>query len=444
METESIIQDSLENTLFGDSTIISTDAKPTTTTPSTPPTIDAVIPNSAEALIERLSENSTSSNDFPDNTLVWARVKGYRWWPAKVQSLDLVPENVKRVPHKEGSYPVCFYATREYAWITPDSIVHYAENKTKYSTPANQKSFIQALKEIEETPHILDYPLIEEPVEPKTPESKKRRQSSGGSGSVTKKTKKDEKEKVSTTPSRSRRKSALNGLEMEEKFVDDEKKKKPRKTPVKPAKQEEPITPPGDSAAVAKSKREEAFFRISKRINKFYKEPETLTREDLDRISKLVEQVETLSYDAEFFRATKIEKVVRRVRKMTLTERFPVDEFNIISRCREVYEKWYHEKVAIAAASGVVVGGKKEESDEDSDVEKRKKLNGGEGEVVNAGVAESNGDGVHVESASGAGEMEGENVVSGESNGVEGNAEIEAAESKESSEVKGVNVEEQL
>ncbi|KAJ3115521.1 hypothetical protein HK098_006921, partial [Nowakowskiella sp. JEL0407] len=78
MDTEST-QDSLENTHFGDSTIISTDTNPTTTTP---PTIDAAIPNSAEALIERLSENS-KSNDFPDNTLVWARVKGFRWWPAK-------------------------------------------------------------------------------------------------------------------------------------------------------------------------------------------------------------------------------------------------------------------------------------------------------------------------------------------------------------------------
>ncbi|KAJ1557166.1 Histone-lysine N-methyltransferase NSD3 [Nowakowskiella sp. JEL0078] len=59
------------------------------------------------------SNFQNNSGPYKTNDLVWAKVKGYRWWPAKIQGLELVPANIFKVPHKEGSHPIRFYGTKD-------------------------------------------------------------------------------------------------------------------------------------------------------------------------------------------------------------------------------------------------------------------------------------------------------------------------------------------
>ncbi|KAJ1557607.1 hypothetical protein HK096_006297 [Nowakowskiella sp. JEL0078] len=75
----------------------------------------------------------------------------------------------------------------------------------------------------------------------------------------------------------------------------------------------------------------------------------------MEKISKLLAQVENLSYDQEFFRTTKLEKVIRRVRKAGITQAYPDTSFNILERCQMLYEIWTAERIKVAETSGVKV-----------------------------------------------------------------------------------------
>ncbi|KAJ1557353.1 Histone-lysine N-methyltransferase NSD3, partial [Nowakowskiella sp. JEL0078] len=163
------------------------------------------------------SNFQSNTGPFKINDLVWAKVKGYRWWPAKIQSLDLVPTNIFNVPHKEGSHPIRFYGTKEYGWCTDDKILPYETNKLKLSGKPISKDFKLALNEIESTPEILDYvfELVDVPnsdpsLEPKTPPPKKSRASvrSISTMSVNKESGFTFESNPSTTTKERRRKSA--------------------------------------------------------------------------------------------------------------------------------------------------------------------------------------------------------------------------------------------
>lgn len=81
-----------------------------------------------------ISENNGKSN-FYINDIVFAKIKGYPTWPAKVTHID-------KLTHKNAiKYEVIFFETNETAVINKSNIYSFKENKIKYSVDTVAKKY---------------------------------------------------------------------------------------------------------------------------------------------------------------------------------------------------------------------------------------------------------------------------------------------------------------
>lgn len=92
------------------------------------------------------SKSKKNENEFSDGDLVFAKVKGHPWWPARITSID-------RETHKNVvKYKVIFFATNESSNLNKSDICFYSENKLKYTLNAislkHKLSYKKALSEI--------------------------------------------------------------------------------------------------------------------------------------------------------------------------------------------------------------------------------------------------------------------------------------------------------
>lgn len=80
--------------------------------------------------------------NFNPGDKVFAKVRGYPPWPARVESVeDSTPNKIK--------YHVFFYGTAETAVCKVDDLFLYEDNKERFGKPIKRKGFSEALAEIE-------------------------------------------------------------------------------------------------------------------------------------------------------------------------------------------------------------------------------------------------------------------------------------------------------
>ncbi|GJJ74399.1 hypothetical protein EMPS_06757 [Entomortierella parvispora] len=80
-----------------------------------------------------------ANNSYPTGTTVFAKLKGYPWWPARIEGEDDLPENVKaKKPKQRPVWPVFFFGSYDYGWFGP--------NEIKSFDPASAEKAKQALK----------------------------------------------------------------------------------------------------------------------------------------------------------------------------------------------------------------------------------------------------------------------------------------------------------
>ncbi|XP_076354894.1 uncharacterized protein LOC143249257 [Tachypleus tridentatus] len=96
---------------------------------------------------------------YKPGDLVFAKVRGYPPWPARVEEK---PPPGKKVPPKK--FPVLFFGTYETANLGTKDLYPYHKFKEKYGNPQKRKFFNEGLWEIENNPAII--PPSQMPIEP--------------------------------------------------------------------------------------------------------------------------------------------------------------------------------------------------------------------------------------------------------------------------------------
>ncbi|XP_065178876.1 hepatoma-derived growth factor-related protein 2-like isoform X1 [Sycon ciliatum] len=115
---------------------------------------------------------------FKPGHLVFAKMKGYPHWPARVET----PKDGEKVPGNK--LPIFFFGTHETAHMLPKELFDYEKYKSKYGKPIKRKGFSEALDEIANNPHVTHtFVAPSSPAVPSTPSTaekqaaKKRRSS---------------------------------------------------------------------------------------------------------------------------------------------------------------------------------------------------------------------------------------------------------------------------
>ncbi|KAI8051555.1 hypothetical protein BDF22DRAFT_77721 [Syncephalis plumigaleata] len=82
--------------------------------------------------------------------IVWAKLKGYPFWPSRVENDKELSDEVLRSkpPGRSQSVPVLFLGTFDYGWIAPDNLRSFQEHLAQYSKlPKRDKHFEQAIQQ---------------------------------------------------------------------------------------------------------------------------------------------------------------------------------------------------------------------------------------------------------------------------------------------------------
>uniref|UniRef100_A0A8C1XR24 PWWP domain-containing protein n=1 Tax=Cyprinus carpio TaxID=7962 RepID=A0A8C1XR24_CYPCA len=87
-----------------------------------------------------------STDEFTPGDTVFAKMKGYPFWPARIGE-GKAPRN---------KIPIYFYGTHSTTFLFPKDIVPYWPNKEKYGRPIKRGGFEEGMWEIENDPGRLN------------------------------------------------------------------------------------------------------------------------------------------------------------------------------------------------------------------------------------------------------------------------------------------------
>lgn len=59
--------------------------------------------------------------------ILWVKVGRYRWWPAEVSHPQSIPENIQKMRHDVGEFPVHFFGSNDYLWTYQARVFPYMD-----------------------------------------------------------------------------------------------------------------------------------------------------------------------------------------------------------------------------------------------------------------------------------------------------------------------------
>ncbi|XP_072302120.1 uncharacterized protein nsd1b [Eucyclogobius newberryi] len=59
--------------------------------------------------------------------ILWVKVGRYRWWPAEVSHPKSIPENIQKMRHDVGEFPVHFFGSNDYLWTYQARVFPYMD-----------------------------------------------------------------------------------------------------------------------------------------------------------------------------------------------------------------------------------------------------------------------------------------------------------------------------
>lgn len=82
--------------------------------------------------------------------VIWIKLGAYRWWPAKISHPNMVPENILKLSHTFGDFPVYFFGSHDYYWSHRGRVFVFVEEdgQIKYGkSGSSDKKFKVAVQE---------------------------------------------------------------------------------------------------------------------------------------------------------------------------------------------------------------------------------------------------------------------------------------------------------
>ncbi|KAI8974904.1 hypothetical protein BDB01DRAFT_728615 [Pilobolus umbonatus] len=314
-------------------------------------------------------------NQYAPGDTVFAKLKGFPWWPARVEDDKDVPAKILRQKGKTKGplYTVFFYGSRDYGFFGPDLIRPFDRTsverdlkakkfKTKdLETAVNQALDPSLLKAKEEAEAAEDKEEEEEEEEkPKkkgrgknVQESKKKKINTTKKKVLKKKPIEDEED------GRKNKENVRNKRTVNDDIDNDRKKRVMRRTDNgrkslstdQDDSRESPLIrkseEPSHNGHIDKSEGLELFkktpeykriYFIRHKLQKlvYEKEAGQIPLDDYAKISQVIKEIEDSKMTFDLLRYTKLGKVV----KFACFYNFEGDEFKLNQRCQQLMKNW--------------------------------------------------------------------------------------------------------
>ncbi|KAI9347967.1 hypothetical protein DFJ73DRAFT_836016 [Zopfochytrium polystomum] len=284
---------------------------------------------------------SIGSESREKGSVVWAKVKGFAWWPGRIEDESDIPDHVLKVkPISTKTHPVFFFGSHDYSWCGPDMIKPFKENYDLLSKKNKTVAFLKGLREALDPTQSLDIP--EEP--PKKKKAAGRRKSAPPTGKTDEEEAyegegdggDDEDFEEKPTKQKGRQKKRR----MSEPASGEPKSKKKKSAEfIAPEDEDEEEDAPEEHDDDSKEKKtktpEEKLKKLRSKLQRFLQTEHT-EADHFIKADKHMSEVEAFEVDVDLLMKTKIGRVMKKISRMEL----PKDEFNLVTRSLEMIEKW--------------------------------------------------------------------------------------------------------
>ncbi|GAA5806699.1 hypothetical protein MFLAVUS_000047 [Mucor flavus] len=313
-----------------------------------------------------------SAKEYIPGDTVFAKLKGYPWWPARVENDKDIPAKILKQKGKSKGllYTVFFYGSRDYGFFGPDCVrpfdratVERDLKAKKFKTKDLETAIHQALdpsilkaeeeaeqEEEEEEEEEPEEEEEEEEEEQEKPKRKERKKVEKKKKVVAKKRIKKEDEKRPAKKARLSEATATeddNDVKKRRKSLsteqEEENNRSQRESSAMSRKSEEPTVAVGNSSPIEldlfkKTPEYKKVYHIRHKLQKlvYEKKPGEIQKEDFIKISQVVKEIEDASMTFDLLRYTKIGKVV----KFACSYDYGDDEYKINQRCQQLMRNW--------------------------------------------------------------------------------------------------------
>ncbi|CEG64235.1 hypothetical protein RMATCC62417_01247 [Rhizopus microsporus] len=231
--------------------------------------------------------------EYSPGTIVFAKLKGYPWWPARIESDQNVPAKVlkQKSKAKGALYTVFFYGSRDYGFFGPDAIRPFHHEAVENDLKAKKfktKDLELAVRQ------ALNPSLLKEP---------KRRGRKAVVGD----------EDTEEAPQKKRRKS------------------------MSAEKEESPITQVNDTREeIKKTPEYKKVYHIRHKLQRlvYNKKEGEIPKDDYPKILEVIKEIEEAPLTYNLLRDTKIGKVVKAACV------YPFEDGTIKERCQQLMKTW--------------------------------------------------------------------------------------------------------